>query len=161
MNELRIVFLDIDGVLCTRRAAGWTRNGRPFTRGQLIRRPVRALDGNAIQRLNSLCSEANAHVVITSMWRLDRDVPSILRRSGFQGEFHTDWRTDADGPLRSDEIGRWLEAHDCRRFVVIDDSLTDVESLRDNLVLTDNYLGLEYGDIERATRILVSPLGAV
>lgn len=154
MKPDRIVFLDIDGVLCTRKAAGWSRNGQPIIKGILRRRPARALDGNAVQRLNTLCVTGSAVVVVTSTWRLDRDVPSILRRAGFSGRFHADWCTDAHGPTRADEITRWLAAHGTDRFIVLDDKLRGLEPFRDSLVLVDNYHGLELCDLDRAAQLL-------
>lgn len=108
-----IIFLDIDGVLNTRRAAGWRRwrptpvtPGKVRARAAIVRRPSRALDRDAIKRLDRLCAEACAVVVVTSTWRTDRDVPTILRALGFAGTFHNAWRTDSDGPTRVDEITR-------------------------------------------------------
>jgi len=155
MDNLNVVFLDIDGVLCTRKAAGWTRRGKPFVKGLLIRRPVRAFDRGAIERLNTLCSENSAHVVVTSMWRIDRDVPSILKQVGFSGAFHNDWHTDIEGPTRADEVNRWLLAHQTSSFIVIDDKLQGVEPLVQHLVLVDNYHGFEWCDLDRASQMFV------
>ncbi len=158
MSGSRIVFLDIDGVLCTRKAAGWTRDDKPM-HSRRVQRPVRALDGGCISRLNAICRNNAATVVVTSMWRIERDVPNILKAVGFSGSFHADWRTDADGPTRAAEIMRWLDGHGAHEFIVIDDWLQGLESLRNKLVLTNNYLGLELWDVDRAAELFGRPSG--
>jgi hypothetical protein len=153
-NATPIIFLDIDGVICTRKGAGWTRFGKPIYKSR-IRRPVRAIDGNTVASLNRLCIQSGAAVVITSMWRLDRDVPAILRTVGFTGTIHESWRTDADGPTRGDEIRRWLEANGNPVHVVIDDKASELADFRERLVLTDNYSGLSRLDVDRAIHLLI------
>lgn len=148
-----IIFLDIDGVLCTRMAAGWPRHGAPLVRS-IVRRPVRSIDTKAVTKLNALCAEVNALIVVTSMWRVDRDVPAILKRAGLTSEFHKDWRTDANGPTRADEVGRWLAAHGAVDYVLIDDTPKGIEAMQSRVVLTDNYQGLTANDVDRALRIL-------
>jgi len=148
-----IIFLDIDGVICTRKGAGWTIDGRPLFRS-LVRRPVRAIDSVAMRHLNDLCARSGADVVVSSMWRIDRDVRAIFVRRGFTGRFHEDWRTDADGPLRSDEIRRWLVDHDNPTHVVIDDQLQQLLEIAHRVVLTNNYCGLTGADVMRAAQVL-------
>lgn len=154
---LRVVFLDIDGVICTRRSAGWGPDGRPLgfsTR----RRPVRAIGQAPMQHLNALCAETGALVVVSSTWRLSRDVPEIFSRHAFTGQFHPDWRTDADGPVRSEEIARWLQRHVVSSFVVIDDKSVELQPFADRLILTNNYQGLVRADVDRSVSLLSEDL---
>ena len=150
-----VIFLDIDGVLCTRFGAGWSRTGRRLWRaGAQVRMPARAIDLHAVARLNDLCNRSNAQIVVSSSWRINRDVPLLLKRAGFSGAFHVDWRTDADGPARQDEVARWLSTHEPVEYVVIDDWLLGLEQLRSRLVLVDNYRGLAPKDVDRALELL-------
>ena len=57
----KIVFLDIDGVLCTPKShpAFDTRNGL-----------IESWDLTAVQLIRRLCIDANAKIVVTSVWRL-------------------------------------------------------------------------------------------
>lgn len=119
-----------------------------------IRLPVRALSSRAIANLDKLCLASSAQIVVSSMWRIDRDVPSILTVAGFKGQFHPDWRTDTDGPQRSDEIERWLDAHGGPSYIVIDDKQDDLASMRTRLVLTDNYTGLTAADVESGLLVM-------
>jgi hypothetical protein len=67
-----------------------------------------------------------------------------------------EWRTDADGPLRSDEIARWLDAHDWPAHVVIDDKSSELAAFEHRLVLTHNYHGLTQHDAARAVDLLMA-----
>jgi hypothetical protein len=149
----KVVFLDIDGVICTRKGAGWTIDGRPLFRS-LIHRPIRAIDPAAMQHLNDLCTRTGAEVVVSSMWLIDRDVRTIFAQRGFTGQFHHDWRTDADGPMRSHEIRRWLADHGNPNHVVIDDQLQQLLEIAHQVVLTNNYCGLTAADVTRAVQLL-------
>lgn len=152
-----VVFLDMDGVICTRKAAGWSKAGRPLVRRlvkTMIRLPVRAIDMGAVARLDDICTRCAAEVVVSSMWRIDRDVPALLRMMGFRGAIHLDWRTDADGPTRGDEVTRWLDAHDYPAYVVLDDKPEELNAHSGRLVLTDNWSGLSQEDSIRAIDIL-------
>ncbi|UIN23522.1 HAD domain-containing protein [Herbaspirillum frisingense] len=148
-----VLFLDIDGVICTRKGAGWTRDGRPILRS-IRRLPVRAIDPKTIKYLNTICSVTDAEVVVSSMWRIDRDVRQILSSRGFQGDFHEHWRTDADGPFRSDEIARWLGKHNWPEHIVIDDKESELMPFLDRLIKTNNYCGLRASDVDLAVGLL-------
>lgn len=148
-----VLFLDIDGVICTRKGAGWARDGKPILRCRR-RLPVRAIDPKTIQYLNAICSVTDAEVVVSSMWRIDRDVRQLLCSRGFRGDFHENWRTDADGPFRSDEIARWLGKHNWPEHIVIDDKDSELMPFLGRLVKTNNYCGLRASDVDFALGLL-------
>jgi hypothetical protein len=145
----------MDGVICTRKGAGWSITGQPLVRSRL-RLPVRAIDPATVQHLNDICMLTGAVVVVSSMWRIHHDVPRILLARGFTGRCHVEWRTDADGPLRSDEIARWLDAHHWPAHVVIDDKSSELAAFEQRLVLTHNYHGLTQHDAARAVDVLMA-----
>ena len=120
-----------------------------------MRRPPRAIDPTCLQRLGDLCGRTGALVVVSSTWRLDRDVPTIFRQRGFDGRFHDDWRTDLDGPTRGDEIGRWLAGHAVDAYVVIDDRPNQIAAdQRPFLVAPDYFDGFQDRHLDAATRFL-------
>ena len=120
-----------------------------------MRRPPRAIDPTCLQRLGDLCGSTGALVVVSSTWRLDRDVPTIFRQRGFDGRFHDDWRTDLDGPTRGDEIGRWLAGHAVDAYVVIDDRPNQIAAdQRPFLVAPDYFDGFQDRHLDAATRFL-------
>lgn len=145
----------MDGVICTRKGAGWSLTGQPLVRSRL-RLPVRAIDPATVQHLNDICILTGAVVVVSSMWRIYHDVPRILLARGFTGRCHVDWRTDADGPMRSDEIARWLDAHGWPSHVVLDDKADELVAFEHRLVLTHNYYGLTQCDAARAVDVLMA-----
>lgn len=148
----------MDGVICTRKGAGWSITGQPLVRSRL-RLPVRAIDLSTVQHLNSICISTGAVVVVSSMWRINHDVPQVLLARGFTGRCHVDWRTDADGPLRSDEIARWLDAHGWPPHVVLDDKAGELATFEHRLVLTHNYYGLTQCDAAQAVDVLMAQAG--
>jgi len=67
-----VIFLDIDGVNCTRKAAGWSIKGRRLVKRlvtMLVRRPARAIDVDT--KLDTLATKADLHEALNSqMWKL-------------------------------------------------------------------------------------------
>ncbi len=96
----------------------------------------------------------SALIVVTSMWRLERDVPALLKALGFAGECHEDWRMDNDGPTRGDEIERWLAAHGELSYVILDDKPIALDHQRPRLVLTDHWQGFQAWEYAKALALL-------
>jgi hypothetical protein len=131
---LRLVFLDIDGVL----------NSDAFFARAPGADVERSLDPLAVRRLDRICAEGSAKVVITSTWRLDMQVGElalVLRHHGFGGEV-IGASPSLPGP-RGGEIRAWLDAHrrDWRSYVILDDR-DDMGPLRRRLVQTSMARGL-------------------
>lgn len=121
---MKVVFLDFDGPLCTRKTyneAGWERyNGTD---------PLKLFDRRFVQNVNTLCERTGARVVISSYWRtlFPGRCEEMLREVGFTAEVIGE--TPSEGlPYNSnryDEIRAWLDlAEDVERFVVIDDDMS-------------------------------------
>ena len=140
-----VIFLDMDGVLCTPRAAVATRDSGL----------IRALDPLGIAFLNRLCEDTGAVYVVSSTWRKEIEVPLLLQAAGVRGDCHVDWRTDEHGPRRGDEIQRWLDAHpDVTNFVILDDDTDFLESQKARHVKTDVTNGMMLEHYESARNIL-------
>ncbi|CAN5571403.1 hypothetical protein BH10PSE14_BH10PSE14_06130 [soil metagenome] len=115
---MRILFLDIDGVLMCEeeyRAGGGVKNQFPGKRAPLI------LD---------VCRRAGAVIVVSSTWRHGNDTRDLFISHGFP--LHSDWRTPLNerttagglllGELRGHEIKHWLDAHpEVESYAIIDD----------------------------------------
>lgn len=131
-----IVFLDIDGVL--------THFGSQ-----------ERLDPESIAHLNRLLDVTTAAMVLTSSWRDAYGVEETQRRleqHGFRG------RIEGVAPVlpaatRSDEIAAYLAAHDCPRFVIVDDVPVSSQ-LQRHLVLVDDFVGLTAADVDAAVKLL-------
>jgi len=166
---MRVVFLDIDGVLNN---PGTYCDDAPWKQ-ELQDGPLRIpVEPACMQRLNRLIAESRAKVVISSSWRLFaryQDLGPALARYGFVGDVVGEtpdlvndpvwlnaWRTREGAPFqyerieRGMEIREWLKAHpEVTEFVILDDC-SDMAELKPWLVHTDAVTGLDDPDVERA-----------
>ena len=163
---MRVIFLDIDGVLNSE--AYFTSLANP---------PV-ALDDEidpcAVRELNKLVARHSAVVVLSSDWRKTPSKPGLaatndaLLRQGAsfellaatpeltererQQRFGVQWQ--GSYTPRGLEIQAWLTEHSTvSHFVILDDE-PDMEHLVDYLVQTDQAIGLTPEDCDRASAIL-------
>ena len=162
MNKLNnIIFLDIDGVLCTPRACAATDNTGMSS----------YLDPIGCQLVKRLCEDNNAKIVISSAWRLTYDniaMRAILNAAcPSLGDFIlTDeklWKTqnfvisyDNEGSSeRGLEISGWIynNAATFNNFVILD-YLPDMMPLQDSLVQCNYNDGISYMNYIDADKIL-------
>lgn len=145
-----IVFLDIDGVLCTPRACVATGNTGLSS----------YLDPVACMLVKKLCVDNNARIVISSSWRSTYDqlaVRAILNAScPSLGDLIVDdkdwWCTrswvhsdDDDTSDRGREITHWIynNAYKFNNLAIIDD-MADMRPLQESLIRCDVYDGFGY-----------------
>lgn len=109
---MKIIFLDIDGVLnCDR-----TPNPRDF--------PY-IVDKKLLARFRKLLERTGAKVVLTSSWRCD---PAGLFAARHWGIPFTDVCPDRPRSSRRNELRAWLKAHPrVTRFIVLDDEDDDLD----------------------------------
>ena len=131
---MKIVFLDIDGVLNTCEGLSM------------------GLDPRLVQELNVLIRRSGASVVVSSSWRIAGLVRmrTMLREHGCVGP--VSGVTPILGPVeRGLEIQAWLDR--CRwrvsRFVILDDT-DNMAHLRPHLIQTDYRKGLTPDDVAAA-----------
>lgn len=163
-----VIFLDMDGVLCTPRAClamGNTGGGYSY------------LDPIACMLIKRLCDECNAKLVISSSWRqvfsreamqaiLNANCPNLGNYIWHSKQWwrtvthvHTDdWMQTSD---RGREIRNWIQNHetDFNNFVILDD-MADMRPLQDSLVKCDTYDGMSWQNYFDAEKILMSGLSA-
>ena len=149
-----VIFLDIDGVICTDRAWYATEQDKH-------RQIIRAWDPFAIRLIGRLAADFDYEVVISSTWRKMFDVPLILLTHGFQGSFHRDESTPYlfGSQPRGDEIREWLKEHkDVRNYLIIDDfeSGTGIKgtALEKSWIETDYYNGFTVQNFKNARNLL-------
>jgi hypothetical protein len=151
---MRIIFLDMDGVLCT-----WRSHTAQGIQGMPNHDPfMDALDREAIGMLNKFNEKhPETYYVLSSTWRKHHTFEEMYvymnDEYGFNGDWHHDWKTDEDGLIRGDEIDRWLQAHpDTNNYLILDDNSDMLESQKYHFVQTDDYNGLtmrNYWQMER------------
>jgi HAD domain in Swiss Army Knife RNA repair proteins len=113
-GRMKIIFLDIDGVLNCRR----TPNPRklPYI-----------VDRVLLQRLQRLLELTDAKPVLTSTWRHD---PAGIFSAEYWGVPFIDVVPDLPACPRGDEIRKWLAEHpQVMRFAVIDDDDDELDDL--------------------------------
>jgi len=176
---MKVVFLDIDGVLNTgRNYEEYTKAQRedpdqnPEVQGRIdiIHRHVHLLfDEVCIANLNSIISSTGAKIVVSSSWRHFYDdakgrpkfseLVELLKRVGVIGEVIGKTPTNlprrmSESVPRGKEIKRWLDENPgVESFVILDDT-DDMASLRHKLVRTRGHVGLSLSDVDKALRHL-------
>jgi HAD domain in Swiss Army Knife RNA repair proteins len=111
---MKIIFLDIDGVLNCKA----TPNPRDF--------PY-IVDKKLLIRLKRLLNKSKAKVVLSSTWRYD---PVGVFAAKHGGVPFIDVTPDMPRRPRRDEILAWLKKHpEVRRFAVIDDDDDELDDL--------------------------------
>ena len=178
--SLKVVFLDIDGVLNSEAFArkideqhlqlGHVEPSRPkraTTCG--CYRLERRIDRDAVARLNRLVAETGAKIVISSSWRRllePAEVHRLLVEQGLRAEVIGETpHGNADAELRAalghparifrgHEIDFWLKRHpEVERFVILDDG-SDMEMHKNRLVQTDFEEGLLDEHVDLAIHML-------
>ena len=152
---MKIIFLDIDGVLV------------PFQRfcatDELI------WSSKAIDSLNRICLSSSASVVISSQWRLQEytntraKMLAVLRKNKFNGKLHDNWKTPGKESLlgnRGNEILEWLSQYSAKTdsWVVLEDYKEAREVfpavVSERLVQPQSNVGLTHTDAVLAIQIL-------
>ena len=150
---MNIIFLDIDGVLCTQRIGFDPGDDLTF-----IYR-LNPLDIYSMKLLNELCSTFDARIVISSSWRKihsENDIFEHFKNHGFLGKFHSDWSTPNLGGFRGKEINEWLLKNNFSNddnYICIDDDSSDYFPWQ-NVCSVDSYEGFGFKDFLFCSNIL-------
>lgn len=152
MEELNIVFLDVDGVLTSFR----TRIGLGSISGNM-----KVWDPVACGFLNRLCYKSNTRIVICSDWRRGRTrkhFEELLYYNGidpnwlYPGEA---WKTEVTYQVRGEEVDLWLKQNpEWDNWVVIDDDNHYFSHQQSHVVATEGLEGMTSKDYKRTCRIL-------
>lgn len=149
MEKIKVIFLDIDGVLNNEKT---TRTTRLYCRFVGVRH---------IKNLKRIVDSTGAKVVLSSDWRYDRDDPYCnsdylelrdeLRKHGISFYGFTPVLLSAH---RGAEIDQWLKEHEeVENFVILDDR-PDIEPNKDHWVQTTMSRGLCAEETKAAIEML-------
>ena len=153
---MKIIFLDIDGVLNSRRYDVHRKENEGN------------IDVTRLVILKQLIEKTNARIILTSSWRCHwdpngentdetgKELIETFARYGIELYGKTPQINDD----RAEEIRVWLNGHsDVDGFVIFDDIKLGWGELEPNVVKTDPRIGcgLEQRHCEMAIRILLSP----
>lgn len=163
---MKVIFLDIDGVLNSHEFFERTKENRDgFYDPSDGETWLAMLDEACVARLERLVAEHDAKVVISSSWRcvLEHDeIERLLRVKGFTGKV-IGATTKSYGlvpdrdTVRGDQIQHWLNANPVDSYVILDDN-SDMAHLEPRLVLTKWATGIKDEDVIVASRFLASLL---
>jgi hypothetical protein len=159
----KIIFLDIDGVICLR-----TSHYQYF-------------DKECCARIKLILEKTGAKIVVSSTWRKSHTLQSLkeLMTRGYELESEEHVEFDKVGTFDSEvvigmtptlnveytesgipygrgaEISAWLSDHpEVNQYVVIDDDRVDIVPHTDPLVQTDTQIGITDSDVQKAVSIL-------
>jgi len=168
MKDVIILFLDIDGVLCTSRShyAFGDKGGLKL-----------AWDVTCCQMIRRLCMDYKCKLVISSVWRkpnrfsvfrqylctyglIDHTYSSLFKDPWYREFVPGDWMTPVVSKCqthreRGTEIREWLKKHPkVKHYLIIDDSNDMFRYQMPYLVLTDCDEGFGALDFEKCEKFL-------
>jgi len=151
---MKIIFLDIDGVLCTDRSHMAYKGPRSSY--------MQHLDPVGVKLVESLQEETGAEIVISSSWSEFHDMQSmlaILMNAGFSfPNFHNNWKTIKNHKYsnRGEEIAMWEKMHGTpESYVIIDDDDRLLERQKPYWIECNMNDGLSYAGYKKALKILL------
>lgn len=146
---MRVLFLDIDGVINS------TRTAVAFGGYPVKLEHVGAMDVVALSMLRRLCEVGEISVVLSSSWRLGNhhhDVAAALDLPIMD-------RTPSMPATRGHEIARWLEQHpEVECYAIVDDDSDMLAEQLPRFVHTNGHEGLSWRDFEKLCSLFgISP----
>ena len=145
---MKVLFLDIDGVLCTLRAH--------YAYAHKRRGIIDSWDPVGAKAIKEVCN-TGVKIVISSSWRhycvnpYDKsDILGVrLSEHKLTEHLHKDWKTGIDG-TRGKEIRQWLSKHpNIKDFIVLDDDIFDMEDVTPYVIHTNANDGMSTDDIKK------------
>ena len=152
---MRVIFLDIDGVLNSEEWNGYVQS---FTYGARFN-SCYLLSQEMILRLQNVVFQTNAEIVLISSWRISEQAMSALTRQ--LSLYHLsikDTTVSYAYGSRADEVKLWIEAHsNITSYAIVDDyddGFTQDEVLSTHFVQTTYFQGLTPEKAEKIVEIL-------
>ncbi len=146
---MKIIFLDIDGVL----------NSEMYYRS--VDRTMKdwsRFDPRVVDMITELVEKFSAKIVISSTWRFGaiKQLDNELTKSGLKKYLHKDWKTPQVHPShRGSEIKMWLdERPEIKNYIILDDDINILDEQTSHLVQTNIEFGMQNGHFIKAREIL-------
>ena len=139
---MKVIFLDVDGVLNSARD----------------RFSTKLVSEYHFDFLKELVDATGAKIVLSSSWRIGFNAmrhpeKNLLTKLESRGLEIYDFTPIMTG-TRGDEIREWLTTHPVDSFVILDDEDDMAEFADTHLVKTDMAVGLQDSDVEKAIAML-------
>jgi hypothetical protein len=150
----KVLFLDIDGVINSRRTVIAT-DGFPHDFSESGKKKF---DWIAVGMIRDLCEREKASIVLSSTWRLMHSVHECA--NGLDLPIFD--KTPSLPGVRGEEIRDWLDRHpEVEQYAIVDDNSDMLESQMEHFVQTSEEEGLSFSDYAALGRILRGELGGV
>ena len=158
---MKVLFLDIDGVLNHEKHYNWLHNTDEATPLQRVH-PYTEFNPKSVKELNRILDETDAKLVISSSWRFD-GIPLLTNIFKHVGIYHKIY--DITPSLaniynttlcRGKEIDKWLSEHpEVTRYAILDDDTDMEEHQLQFFIKTDPYKdGLNSEVADKVIKIL-------
>lgn len=151
---MKILFLDIDGVLNSERSS-FAFDGYPHSFVDLDK-----FDWVAVSLVNQLCNATGCKIVLSSTWRLHFPISAASAALGLPIIDATPDHGSYD--TRSSEVTAWLAAHpEVTSYAIVDDVPVFEESPANQarFVQTDPAIGMTLATYRALRSVLDTPLG--
>jgi len=171
VNAVRVIFLDIDGVLNTIRAHKKTEQEHAERVSLPCSLRIR-WDADCIQNLNELIRITGAQIVLSSAWRSGyergkenkaiRRAEQLMKEQGVTGKvigITYDLSLLNANFNRGDEIKEWLKRHKnlkIKRYIILDDDCDFNKSQLRHHVKTNYENGLDWNKAKEALHLLMA-----
>lgn len=166
---MRVVFLDVDGVLNSQTFAdawydrtgqgGW---GGHFTEADKATHENVIWDEECVNELRRIVETTDSQIVVSSTWRKFFTIEKFKEMFAVYG-----WKdapiiakTPAGYRTRGMEINNWLSEHPVDNYVILDDYPDFMSQQINNFVNTNAMYGLSKKDADKAISILNSNNGS-
>jgi hypothetical protein len=155
---MKIIFLDIDGVLNSMDYLYAYHNiqeakGEEFTRFDIY---GDCFDPRCCMYLEYIIRKTKAKIVLSSMWRFSglSNMQQMWKVRNIFGEV-IDVTPSIVNSVRGAEIEAWLSTHkDVESYVILDDDTDMLGNQNNNFVKVDERYGINYNDSLKAVDIL-------
>lgn len=150
---MKVLFLDIDGVLNSTRSAA-ALGGCPWPRNRNMQGDWEKFDQVAVKLMARLVSETEAHVVLSSTWRIGMDQERATELGDFLGYVITSATPRLPG-VRGLEIKQWLDEHPgVQQYAIVDDDSDMLAEQMPHFIKVDGNVGLTYQNYKDAKQLL-------
>lgn len=162
-EQIKVIFLDIDGVLNSRewfekRYNGNVKDIHEKEYRSLFERQADDIDPYALSLLKNFVDKNDIKVVLSSTWRFlysISEVSELFNMIGWDMTF-LDRTLEANSGHRGEEIKHWLDntKYNVGKYVIIDDDGDMLDEQKENFVQTKFEIGMTQEHIERMEVIL-------
>jgi len=153
---MKILFLDIDGVICTTRSHLALSYGTPV---------MDKFDPCVAWFIRDICARTGCKLVLSSSWRLHEGWEAKLHHQGIWNNlFHDDKQTTKPRltDIRGNEIREWLSRHpEVTHYAIVDDNSDMLPEQRTFFVQTKFDDGMLVKDYLKILEILGAPRAIV